>query len=144
MNPLIIFLYVFLIFFVMALLEKTIEGPNAWARKSYGWKYKIAKRITLTEYHLYFWVFLILLFLLPFVVFDFNLRMFGIVLSAFSIGFVFEDFFYFIVNPYFGIKKFNSKNANWYPWFKLGRFEIPINYLIGIVVALLSYFFIWR
>lgn len=128
----------------MAFLEKTIEGPNAWARKTYGFKTKIKKRITLTEYHLWFYLFLIMWLLFPFVIFGFDLRIFGILISAFSISLIIEDFTYFIVNPYFGIKKFNPKDANWYPWINLGIIKIPLTYLIGVIISLLSWFFLWR
>jgi len=145
MNTLLIFSWIVLAFIVMAFLEKTIEGPNSWGRKTYGWRYIVSKklRLTLTEYHLFFWIFLILLFSLPLII-NYSNKLLGILISAFCIGFIIEDFLYFIVNPYFGIKKFNKKQANWYPWIGLGKFQIPVSYLIGIIITILSWYFLWR
>jgi len=144
MSKLFIFIWVILAFIVMAFLEKTIEDPNAWAKKSCGWKYKISKRMSITEYHFFFWIFLAMLFLLPIFINEFSWSLFGFLLSACMIGLIVEDFAYFIVNPYFGLKKFNPKDACWYPWLKIGKLEIPISYITWIVIAVLSWYFLWR
>jgi len=81
---------------------------------------------------------------LPLVVSGFSLRLAGILLSALFLGCLVEDFLYFIVNPYFGLKKFNSKNVKWHFWLKLGKFEIPVSYLLSIILALLSWYLLWR
>jgi hypothetical protein len=62
---------------VMSFLERTIEGPNAWAGKAYGWKYRFSKRISITEYHFWFWIFIIMFGILPMIVSGFSLRVFG-------------------------------------------------------------------
>ena len=84
-----------------------------------------------------------MVFSLPLLI-NYSNKLLGILISAFSIGFMIEDFMYFIVNPYFGIKKFNKKQANWYPWIGIGKFQIPASYLIGIIIAVLSWYFLWR
>ncbi len=81
---------------------------------------------------------------LPIIIYGFDKKIFGILVSAFSLGFTLEDFVYFIVNPYFGLKKFNSKIAKWYPWIKIGKIELPVSYIIGIGIAVLSWYFLWR
>ena len=144
MNVALIFIWVILTFIIMAFLEKTIEGPNAWAKKSYGWKYKFTRRISLTEYHLTLNIFILMMGLLPLIIYGFNLKIFGVLLSAFMVGMVVEDFSYFIVNPYFGLRKFNAKDARWYPWLKFGEFEIPAGYIINVVIAILSWLILWR
>ncbi len=143
MNTILIFIWVILAFISMSFLERSIEGPNAWGKKAYGWKYKISKRLSLTEYHFWFWILLILLFTLPLII-NYSTRLLGILISAFSIGFIIEDFVYFIVNPYFGLKKFNKKDANWYHWIGSKNIQIPAYYLIGIIVAILSWYFLWK
>ncbi|MGV8152438.1 MAG: hypothetical protein ACP5OG_05130 [Candidatus Nanoarchaeia archaeon] len=143
MNYWITFIWIQLAFIAMAFLEKTIEGPNAWASKSYSWKYQFSKNVSITEYHLFFWLFIIILGSLPLFTGGFSFELGGFLLSAFLVGFTLEDFTYFIVNPYFGLSKFNSKNARWYPWVKLGKIEIPLSYFIGLGLAFLSWFYLW-
>lgn len=144
MSVILIFIWVAIAFIIMSYLEKTIEGPNAWAKKSYGWKFKISKNLSITEYHLTFWTFILMLGFLPFIIYGFNLKLLGILISAFAVGFIVEDFFYFVVNPYWGLKNFNKRNAGWYPWLKIGRFQIPLSYIVGIALAILSWYFLWK
>ncbi len=144
MNTLLIFLWVILAFIVMAFLERTIEGPHGWASKTYGKKFMITKNFCIREYHIWFWIFIIILISLPLAVFGFSLELFVILLSAFFLGMTTEDFLYFVVNPYFGLKKFNSKNVKWHFWLKLGKFEIPISYILCIIIAVLSWYFLWN
>lgn len=144
MNILLIFLWIVLGFAVMAFLERTIEGPNGWGKKTYGKRFKITKKFSITEYHLWFWIFLTILISLPLIVGGFSWKLFGVLLSALAIGCVIEDFLYFIVNPYFGLKKFNPKNVKWHYWIKIGKINIPVSYIGGILIAVLSWYFIWR
>jgi len=81
---------------------------------------------------------------LPLIIYGFDKEVLGILISAFILGFTLEDFVYFIVNPYFGLKKFNSKIARWYPWIKIGKIEFPLSYVFGIGIAVLSWYFLWR
>ena len=145
MDKLLVFICVILAFVIMAFLERTIEGPNGWGRKTYGKRFRITKNFLITEYHLWFWLFLIILVLvLPLVVSGFSLESFGFLLSALAIGCLLEDFLYFVVNPYFGLKKFNSKNVKWHQWMKIGKLELPWSYILGIIIAFLLYWFLWK
>jgi hypothetical protein len=143
MNTLLIFAWAILMFIVMAFLERTIEGPNVWGKKTYGWKYKLNKRFSITEYHFWFWIFLILIFAFPLII-NYSTRLLGILISAFMVGFIIEGFAYFIVNPHFSLKKFNKKNVYWYPWIKIKKIQIPLHYILGILIAIASWYFLWR
>ncbi|MBI2628821.1 hypothetical protein HYW74_01940 [Candidatus Pacearchaeota archaeon] len=86
-----------------------------------------------------------LLLTLPFIIYGFDIKLFGIILSAFTTGLVIEDFLWFVFNKEIKFKdSFNPKFANYYPWLNLGIIKIPISYIIGIVIAILSWWFIWR
>ncbi len=39
---------------------------------------------------------------------------------------------------------FNPKFANFYPWLKIGKFQIPVFYIVFIVISILIWYFIWR
>ena len=146
MNWLLIFAWIWAAMIAMAFWESSIEGKNPWDKKKSGWKLRITKNISLTKYHFYlFFVMFPLLLTLPFVVYGWNTRLFGIIISAFFSGSIIEDFMWFLVNPHVSIKEhFNSKWANYYPWIKIGRLEIPVYYVLSLAIAILSWYFLWR
>ena len=143
MNTLLIFIWIIAAFICMAFWEAYVEGKHPWAKKALGWRKRITKRYVLTAYH--FWVNLMFAFLisLPLVVYGWNSELAGVLISAGVIGLIVEDFLWFIVNPFWNLKKFNSKAVYWYHWIKIGKFEIPWGYVIGIAIAVLSGIFLW-
>jgi hypothetical protein len=60
------------------------------------------------------------------------------------IGLAIEDFMWFVVNPAVKFSQFNPEYANYYPWLKIGKFKIPAVYIVEILVATLSWYFLWR
>jgi len=125
--------------------EAYSEGRNAWGKNKLGWKLKLSKNLSLTAYH--FWLFFVmrlLLLTLPLVIYGWNLKLFGILVSAYFSGLVIEDFFWFVVNPKVKLSEFNPGFVKWYPWLKIKRFKVPLFYFIFILIAILSWFFIWK
>src|SRR3989344_3965692 len=107
MNAVLILIYILLIFVSIAFWEAYIEGKNGWASKSVGWRMKkdlwFIKGIT--AYHFWAWVIMIPMFLaLPLVIYGWNLRLFGILLSGYFFGAILEDFLWFVINPAFPFK----------------------------------------
>jgi len=145
MNILLIFTWVYAAMIATSFWEAYVEGDKPWDKGKLGWKIKYKGKVILTAYH--FWLFIVmypLLLSLPFIIYGFNKILFGILLSAYFSGLIVEDFFWFIVNPKFKFKNWDSKHVKWYPWTKIGPIEIPIYYLLSIGIALLSWHFIWR
>jgi hypothetical protein len=71
-------------------------------------------------------------------------RAFGILVSAYFTGTILEDFLFFVVNPKINFRKdFNSKFVYYYPWLKIGKFEVPLFYFAWTAIALLSWRFLW-
>ena len=82
---------------------------------------------------------------LPFVIYGFDLKILGVLISAFVSGMIIEDFLWFVVNPSIKFKdSFNPKFANYYPWINLKLIKIPFGYIIGIIISILSWYFTWR
>jgi len=67
-----------------------------------------------------------LLLSLPLLIKGWDLKLFGILISAYFSGIVIEDFMWFVVNPAIKFKEsFNPSFANYYPWLKLWtRFKV--------------------
>lgn len=85
-----------------------------------------------------------LLVSLPLIIYGWNIKLFGILISAYFSGMVLEDFVYFLVNPAIKFSYWNPEFVNFFSWLKIGDFKVPINYIYGILIAVLSWYFIWR
>lgn len=145
MNAALILLWIWAAMIAMSFWEAYVEGKYPWDKRKLGWKIKLGKRFCLPAYHFYvFWVMWPLLLTLPLVIYGWNLKLFGILTSAYFSGMIIEDFGWFVVNPAVKLSQFNSKWANYYPWTKVGKFEIPTGYIAGIIIAILSWLIIWR
>jgi len=133
-----VFIAVQLAMIATALWEARIEGCNIGASKQTGWIINLFGT-RFTEYHFWLWVFAypILLSIPLFVSFSWELLV--VLVSSYIFGLVWEDFMWFVFNPQFNLNHFNSKEVKWYPWLKLGKFEIPAFYPLYIVLAFLIY-----
>ena len=121
MNKLIIFLWILSGFVCISFWVSSAEGKHGWARKFTGWRTKIYKNYELTRYH--FWVCFLIFISQPLIIYGFNSQLLGIIISAWFLGWVIEDFLWFVVNPEFKFKDWNSKKVKWYPWLKFGKIE---------------------
>ncbi|MEK6835617.1 MAG: hypothetical protein AABX55_01185 [Nanoarchaeota archaeon] len=142
-NELLILGYILLIFVSIAFWEAYIEGKNGWASKSVGWRMK--KNLIfikgITAYHFWSWIIMIPMFLaLPLIIYGFDLKIFGILATGYFWGAILQDFLWFVVNPVFPFKDFNSKKVKWHRWFKIGKFEIPQGYIVYFLLGLI----IWK
>jgi hypothetical protein len=90
-----------------------------------------------------FWIFTItipLFLLIAIIVHGFESKFFGVLLIGYFIGTILEDFFWFVVNPSFGVTKFNSEYATWLKWSDFGFFELPTSYIYNFLLALVCWF----
>lgn len=144
MNTLLIFVWVYLAMIATSFWESAVEGRNAWHKGKHGWKVRLGSYVILNSYHFFLFVVMWpLLLTLPFVVYGWNLELFGILASAYFSGLVLEDLMWFIVNPVVKFSELNPKFANYYPWIIIGRFRLPLFYVLSLVLAFLSWLFLW-
>ncbi|RJR31686.1 hypothetical protein C4569_01895 [Candidatus Parcubacteria bacterium] len=139
-------LYIYLMIIVLAAIEIQIEGPHGWAANLPVWKpekttwygsfySKIRSGKELTGYHLFLFIFVLLIFHLPFVVsYVWNIWYEFQILSLFFLFVVFWDFLWFILNPAYGLKRFKAVHIWWHnqwlgPW--------PIDYYWGILCSVI-------
>lgn len=138
MGVIVIFIIIQAAMIATALWESRIEGRHIGAAQQVGWKTNILGT-NFTEYH--FWLFIVaypIMLSVPLVI-DFSWKLFAVLSSSYLVGLVLEDFMWFALNPYFSLRKFNSKEVKWYAWLKIGKFEIPFFYPIYIILAILIY-----
>ncbi|MFH1134181.1 MAG: hypothetical protein V1735_06865 [Nanoarchaeota archaeon] len=140
MIPVLLYFWILLAFAALSFLEVAIEGKHPWATASPGWRRNLLGNYELTAYHLWLYIMLIVYLTMPFVILGWSVQLFGLILSAAVMGFVIEDFLWFVVNPYFPLSNFNSIEVDWYPWLKLFGFEIPWMYVGGVILSFLALF----
>ncbi len=137
MNEIFILIYILLIFISLAFSEGYMEGRYGWAKRSYGWKIKIAKR-TLTAYHFWSWLIMLpLALMMPLFIYGFDSKLFGILLTGYFLGAVANDFAWYIVNPKVSLKDFNPKFADWYNWWGIFGIKIPDFYIFYPIIAII-------
>ncbi|MDD5740408.1 MAG: hypothetical protein PHH54_00325 [Candidatus Nanoarchaeia archaeon] len=145
MNILLIFILIYAAMIAMSFWESYVEGRNAWDKGKLGWKIRIGKYV-ISAYHVYIsWVMFPLLLSLPLVIYGWDTKLFGILVSAYFSGMVIEDFMWYVVNPVVKFKEFFTSFSDYYPWIKInGKKIIPLGYVTGIIIAVLSWYFLWR
>ncbi|MBI2593130.1 hypothetical protein HYW44_00610 [Candidatus Daviesbacteria bacterium] len=145
MEILPLFVFSVSIAFLIAKLEINIEGKHGWAKNLPTWRIKnkwtkiIMREYPLTGYHLY-----LMLTVLSFLHFPFffetrwSLSKELITLGLYFFIFLLEDFFWFVLNPHFGLKKFHKDHIDWHhKWV----FNIPIMYFNFLLIAILFFTF---
>ncbi len=146
MQELYIFIIVYIAMVATSFWEAYTEGRNAWDKGKFGWKIKIGKKYVLTAYHFWtFWIMFPALLSLSILTKGWDIRLFGVLISAYSSGLVIEDFFWYVVNPKVKFKELWSPFSDYYPWVKiLGIKIIPVGYITGTLIAVLSWYFLWK
>lgn len=141
----VIFAWVYAAMIAMAFWESDVEKRNAWDKGKAGWKIKFGI-FKFTGYHFYlYYVMFPVLLSLPLIIYGWDTRLFGILASAYFTGTNLEDFMWYVVNPRVKLKEFYTKFSDYYPWIKIGKKKIiPWGYVVGIALAVLSWYFLWR
>ena len=146
MSVLLIFIWIYTAMIAMSFWEAYIEGRNAWNKGKLGWKIKLGKNFVLPAYQVFlFGVMWPLLLTLPLIICGWDIKLFGILVSAYFSGTIIEDFGWYVVNPAVKLKEFWTGFSDYYPWLKIrGQKIIPISYILGIAIAVLSWYFLWK
>jgi len=105
---------------VFALFEIQIEGKDGWATKLPCWRkedgliVKLSGGRPITGYHIVMVTFVILIFHFPFLFAHWTLATEFLVLGLLFETFLLEDLFWFVFNPYFGLKRFKKGEIWWH------------------------------
>jgi hypothetical protein len=131
----------------LAILEIQIEGNQGWAASLPTWQVQnqwtdwlLAGR-PLTGYHTYLLLFMITLAHLPFFIgLGWTLRKEALVLGFLMLMFlVLEDFFWFVLNPDYGLAKFRPEYIWWHQQSWL--WVCPREYFVFLPLSIILYLF---
>jgi len=141
-NTIAFFLSVLLISALLAKVEINIEGKNGYAKKlPVEWRTDnrwMRRFFVGTSYHLYMGLFLVFIVHLPFVFgWSWTIANEMQVLSWLAFMTVAEDFFWFLLNPYFGFSKYRKRHIPWFQDCWLG--VVPLWYWWYLPLAVLLY-----
>jgi hypothetical protein len=132
--------YVFAMCLTLAYLEVQIEGPNGWASALPTWR-STDPRLTwvfggrpLTGYHLALNAFLLLTLHWPILFKRWSLVDECRVLQSFAVMAFVWDFLWFVLNPNFGLGRYDAAHV-W--WFRYWVFGLPVDYGVGAAAAVL-------
>lgn len=144
MRYALVFMVIILAMVATSFWEAYSEGRNAWHNSKVGWKLKLGKYV-LTGYHFFlFFVMFPALLSLPFIASGWDKKMFLVVASAYLLGIIVEDFFWYVVNPSVGFKEWFTDFSDYYPWIKFkGKKIFPVYYIYAIAL-LLAVLFVFK
>ncbi len=138
------FFFSFFCAYCAAMFEIQVEGKDGWAKNLPAWK--VHNRVTrilfgrqpLTGYHFWFVMTLLCFLQAPFFVgIQFSIWLELQIIAIFWFAVLVEDFLWFVLNPYFGIRKFKKGKIEWHESWFLGVPKIYFNYLLITTVLIL-------
>lgn len=149
MTTLTFVLYLVVVSSIFALLEIQAEGENGWAAKFPTWRVKngwtkvLLGEKPLTGYHLYFFLFMVLVAHCPYGlgIVKYNTSIELRILSFLVLFFTIEDFLWFVLNPHFGLRKFKPQFIWWHAaqWWWIMPRDYWIAIPLGLILYMLSY-----
>lgn len=139
-------IYLFFMATVLAILEIQIEGAEGWAKNLPTWRpaphhplakifSKIMSGKETTGYHLSMFLFVLLIFHLPYVFgLTITLEHWIKTISLFFIFVVIWDFLWFVLNPHHPLKLFQKEHIIIH---KKWLWRVPVDYFLSIFISLL-------
>jgi hypothetical protein len=144
-HPLLLAGAVIVMAWCFARLEIEIEGPDGWAASLPTWRVEGHPLVRLlmggrplTGYHLYALLFAALVFHFPAALFaTWSWRLEARALAALIAFWIIEDLLWFLMNPAWGLRRFNRGQVSWHPHWVLGA---PREYwTFGLAAAALGW-----
>lgn len=142
-NLLFALIYISILALIFAFWEVQIEGRHGHAaglpcwRKEDGWIVKYILRGThITGYHLGMHLFLLSSFHFTFLFLPWS-AIYEITILGMIIQFlVLEDFFWFLINPHYGLRKFKKEFIHWHKewWGPVPSFYIYLTIIAGFLL----------
>jgi hypothetical protein len=147
MHPLAFLVALFWLAFCFAKVEIAIEGKDGWAASLPTWRLPPTHWVSrvffagrpATGYHVWLQLFMLGGFHLAYLFAPMTLREELEILAFYMLFWVVEDFLWFVLNPAFGLAKFNKANIPWHPnWWLFAPSEYFIFGVVGVALYLVA------
>jgi hypothetical protein len=131
---------------ILALWEVQIEGKHGWAanlptwRVDKGWVLRLMGGRPLTGYHVFLVVFTLSAVHLPLFFVPWSGRLESLLIGFYGGMVLLEDFFWFVLNPHYGIRSF-CKGEIW--WHRSWWGPLPALYWVMGVVSIVLWWVGW-
>ena len=121
MKIMLLFIFIISAATTLSALEVQIEGKDGWAARlpTFRLKKKMGEK-PITGYHLFILSFTLIIFHFPLFFTCWSLKKEFLLLGAYIFMWTLEDFLWFVLNPHYGLRKFNKNNPDiwWHQsWF---------------------------
>lgn len=141
--------WVGLLAFCFAMVEIQIEGSAGWAANLPTWRIEKHWLLdifwsgrALTGYHAWIFTFMALIFHFPLILMrQWSLALQARVIACVMLFWVLEDFLWFVLNPAWGLYRFNPAGV---PWHKHWIGFAPTDYWVSICLASLLLYYSLR
>lgn len=126
----------------LAALEVQIEGKHGWAADlpTFRLKKKMGEK-PITGYHIFIILFTLIIFHFPLFFASWSWKKEALLFGVFISMWTLEDFLWFVLNPHYGLTKFNKNNKDIW-WHKSWFAGVPSFYWalfpIGIILIALG------
>jgi len=138
------FIWVAILAFFFSEVEIQIEGAAGWGANLPTWRIEKHWLLDLfwggramTGYHAWVFPFIAMFFHFPFFFGQaWTLKLQARVIACIIEFWIIEDFLWFVLNPAYGIDRFNSDIVKWHHHWMWGT---PIDYWIGGIVAIILF-----
>lgn len=132
--------FVVVLAFFFAKVEIQIEGDAGWAANLPTWRVEEHWLLKLfwggramTGYHAWVMSFIVLVFHLPVILmWQWSWQLEARIMASLMVFWIIEDFLWFVLNPAFGWKRFDSKFVPWHKHWVCGA---PVDYWVFIVIS---------
>jgi hypothetical protein len=132
--------WVTLLGLLFAMTEIQIEGAHGWATSLPTWRIEKHWLLDLfwggramTGYHAWVFPFMFLVFHFPLAAHGtFSWRLEARCLGSLMLFWIVEDFLWFVLNPAYGLAKFNPQSIPWHRHWLIG---VPVDYLVFTIVG---------
>ena len=123
----------------LALIEAYQEDETGWKHNKHWFSIRLPMGTQIHAYHVFMFAGLlpIFIFVLPFVLVGWDGHLFLVLLFSYIFGITLEDFLWFVVNPHFGLGKWNKKHVTWYSWVQVAKNTwFPKRYIFSLFSCL--------
>ena len=141
--------WVLLLGFFFAEVEIQIEGAAGWAANLPTWRIERHWLLdvfwggrAMTGYHAWVFPFVALFFHFPLVILGrWTARLESRILGCIMVFWIAEDFLWFVLNPAYGISRFDPVQV---PWHKHWLGAAPVDYWVSLALGSILLWFSWR